>query len=441
MSTPSSKETILNIFLEGISSVKPKNLFQNKLKWDNTILAVCDKIYDLSKYANIYVIGAGKASAYMALEVENILGEFISDGHIITKYNHGCHLQYITITEAAHPIPDENGLAGTQKIIDIAQKANENDLVICLISGGASALMIDTPSDLSLDDLRVVNELLINSGATITEINTVRKHLSEVKGGQLANLIYPASCLSLILSDVVGDPVDVIASGPTAPDSSDFNEATRILKHYGLYKQIPESVKHHLLLGMADVIRDTPDEFHPCFKNTHNHLIGNNLVALESATIYAKSLGFDTHIITDSLEQDYKAVADFIVETIGQYVENRKNSKPICLLFGGEPTVKINGKGLGGRNQHLALYLATKISDTQNVIILCAGSDGTDGPTDVAGAIIDSSTCNNAALQRVDIKGFLDNFDSFHFFEKVGGHVYTGPTQTNVMDIIVVLIK
>lgn len=429
------------IFLAGVSSVLPDKLIRAQMILSGDVLTICGEAYDLRNINHIYVIGAGKAAALMAQETERILGDRITAGHVVTKYDHGCALQYIGLTEAAHPVPDENGVKATGKITDIARGAKENDLVICLISGGASALLADTPEGISLEDLRITNELLVKSGATIREINIIRKHLSDIKGGQLARLIHPASCVSLILSDVVGDPVDIIASGPTAPDASEHSDAYTITRKYKLDKTLPETVTKRLLLGCAGVIPETPDAFHPCFQTTRNRLLGSNKIALEACSRIATQNGFDTHIITDCLQEDYTLVAGFVIKTIENFLINRKTNQPVCLLFGGEPTVKVNGNGLGGRNQHLALYLATKLENKPGITILCAGTDGSDGPTDAAGAVVDSTTLKTAQDTGTDAIEYLEQNDSYHFFQRVGGHIITGSTQTNVMDVIIVLIN
>ncbi|MEA4974105.1 MAG: glycerate kinase [Paludibacter sp.] len=429
------------IFLAGVDSVLPDKLIRAQMILSDDVLTICGESYDLRNINHIYVIGAGKAAALMALETERVLGNRIRAGHVVTKYDHGCALQYIGLTEAAHPVPDENGVKATEKITAIARRAKENDLVICLISGGASALLADTPEGISLEDLRITNELLVKSGATIREINIIRKHLSDIKGGQLARLIHPANCVSLILSDVVGDPVDIIASGPTAPDASEYSDAYAIVRKYKLDKTLPETVTKHLLLGSAGVIPETPDAFHPCFQTTRNRLLGSNKIALEACAQVAVQNGFDTHIITDSLQEDYTRVAGFILENIENFLLIRTTAQPLCLLFGGEPTVKVNGNGLGGRNQHLALYLATKLADKPGSTILCAGTDGSDGPTDAAGAVVDNTTFEISKSKGIDTFQYLEQSDSYHFFQQVGGHIRTGSTQTNVMDIIIILIN
>lgn len=427
------------IFFAGVNGVLPEKLMQSQVKLSGDLLQVAEKRFPLSRFRHIYVLAAGKAAASMSRGVEKVLGDKITNGHVVTKYGHGMNLNYLTLTEAGHPIPDAEGVKGTQKIVNIARKATEDDLVICLISGGASALMADFPEGVTLDDLKRTNELLTKCGANITEINTVRKHLSKIKGGQLARILFPATTVCLILSDVVGDRLDVIASGPTVGDSSSFADALTIIDKYSLQNRLPSSVLHYLLEGADGSIADTPKPDNPVFQNVHNYIIGSNGIALESSAKKAEELGFETHTVTDSIQEDVTETANFILKTINNQKSTGK--KPVCLLFGGEPTVKVSGKGLGGRNQHLALYLATKICCKKNITILCAGTDGTDGPTDAAGAVVDYETATKAVEKGIDPNHYLSNCDSYRFFQQVGGHIITGNTGTNVMDIIVAIVQ
>ena len=428
------------IFLAGVAGVLPDQLIRSQVKLVNNILSVAGHTYDLTSIKNIYVIGAGKASALMAKEIEFLLGERITKGHIVVKYGHGCDLKFITITEAGHPLPDANGVAAAGQILEMAQSADEHDLVICLISGGASSLLADFPEGAGLEDLQLANELLVKSGAGIKEINTVRKHLSHIKGGQLARAIYPAKAVSLILSDVVGDPLEVIASGPTSYDNSTFADAYAVVQEYQLGNKFPKTMMRHLQDGIAGWLPETPKAGDKVFDNIKNLIIGSNGMALTAAAAKAQALGFTTYVITDALEEDYTEVAEFILTTIENF-RNYKKEQPLCLLFGGEPTVKVTGSGLGGRNQHLALYCALQLQGTKGITLLCAGTDGSDGPTDAAGAVVDGETAAKARAAGIDLQQYLNNADSYHFFKQAGGHIITGSTKTNVMDMMVVLIE
>ena len=428
------------IFLAGVESVMPDQIIRKHVAVKDGVLFIGNKKINTEEFDNLYVIGAGKASAMMALEIESILGNKITSGHIVVKYGHSCGLQYVSLTEAGHPVPDDNGYVSTKNILDIAKKATENDLVICLISGGGSALLADFPEGSSILDLILLNELLLKSGADIKEINTVRKHLSKVKGGQLAKAAYPASVITLVLSDVIGDPLDSIASGPTVADESTFDDALAVLKKYDLLHQIPSSLSDYLKKGSEGIYPETPKPGDVVFDKTETIIIGSNKIALEACRQKALEVGFDTFIITSGLEGNTVEAANKIIETALSFQKDKPTEKT-CLLFGGETTVKVSGDGKGGRNQHLALYAALLLKDQKGITLLSAGTDGNDGPTPVAGAVVDVHTYEEALQQGLDIQKYLQNFDSFHFFEQTGGQVITGPTMTNVMDIIVVIIE
>jgi glycerate-2-kinase len=376
----------------------------------------------------------------MGAEVEKILGSRITDGHIIVKYGHSCKLKHIKVTEAGHPIPDSNGYRATGKILEIASKAGINDLVICLLSGGGSALLSDFPEGSSLPELIIVNDLLINCGACISEINSVRKHLSRVKGGQLARTVSPATLVSLILSDVPGDPLDVIASGPTTPDPTTFQQALSVIDKFNLKTSVPLGIMRYLIEGALGKMPETPKPGDPVFEKSHNILVGTNSLALEAAREKAREFNINAVIIDNQLQGDTNSVAEYLVETALSFKADKNEVKPVCLLFGGETTVKMTGKGSGGRNQHLALLTANLLKDYPGITVLSAGTDGNDGPTDAAGAVVDSDTVPDALAKSIDSVKYLKEFDSYHFFRKTGGHIKTGPTMTNVMDIIVVLI-
>jgi glycerate 2-kinase len=428
------------IFLAGVESVLPDHLIKNVMKIEDDCLTIGHLEFTFNETENIYIIGAGKAGARMAAEVENILGDRISEGHIAVKYGHSARLKYIEVTEAGHPTPDTNGLKATRKILDICRKAGSKDLVICLLSGGGSALLPDFPDGSSLKEIILVNNLLVNSGACISEINAVRKHLSLVKGGQLAKAVCPATLISLILSDVPGDPLDVIASGPTTPDPTTFDQALDVLRKYNLTASVPAGIMKYLTVGIAGNRPETPKPGDQVFEKVFNMLIGTNKIALEAAKQKSLEFNINAVIIDDQLQGDSSSVAEYIVETSVRFKNDKSEVKPVCLLFGGETTIKMTGKGKGGRNQHLALLCAQLLRQHNGITILSAGTDGTDGPTDAAGAVVDSDTFAGAHSKNISPEKFIQNFDSYHFFKKAGGQIITGPTTTNVMDIIVVLV-
>jgi glycerate 2-kinase len=433
------RQTAIEIFLAGVESVKPYNLINRYVSINQNTLLIEKNRFNLSKIKNIYVVGAGKASAAMAQAMEPILSSRITAGHIITKYHHSVPLKYMEITEAGHPVPDKNGIKGTEQIMSIVNKAGKDDLVLCLISGGGSALLADVPEGCTLDDVKTVNSILLKTGADIKEMNCIRKHLSRVKGGHLAKAASPATVVSLILSDVIGDPLDVIASGPTAPDPTTFADAISILRKYKIEKEIPEQIYQVLQEGFEEKRQETLKETDEILQYTHNLIIGTNILALKMAKEKAGSMGYETTIMTNKIDGDVANVANYIVE-IAKNVKGEKINKKICLLFAGEPTVKVKSNGLGGRNQHLALIAAGLLKDLPGITILSGGTDGSDGPTDATGAVVDSFTSKKASGLHLDIEQYINNCDSYNFFKKEGGLIITGPTQTNVMDLMVALI-
>jgi hydroxypyruvate reductase/glycerate 2-kinase len=429
------------IFLSGIQSALPDKLIRQQVEIVGNSIRIVDFNIQLADLKHIYVIGAGKASALMAKGIEEVLKGRISEGLVVVKYGHACNLEKIRVTEAAHPVPDWKGIQATRDLLRIARKAKEDDLVICLLSGGASSLLADYPEGSTLEDLILMNQLLLKSGADIKEMNTVRKHLSKVKGGQLAKAIYPARYASLLLSDVIGDPIDVIASGPTSPDASTFSEALHILGKYHLLKEFPTSMIAYLQQGLSNLVPETPKAGEVIFALGQNIIIGNNKIALEAAGRKAAEYGFQSYILTSELDGDLDKAANYVLESAFRIQNDPQRKKPVCLLAGGEPTIKVTEEGLGGRNQHFALYCATKLSVKKGLTILCGGTDGNDGPTDVAGAVVDCSTVKSALERGIDPLVYLKTFDSYHFFKLAGGHMITGSTMTNVMDLIVVLIE
>ncbi len=394
---------------------------------------------DPTAFDRILVIGAGKASATMAAAVEELLP--VTGGLVNVKDGHTVPLRRIELNECGHPVPDERGLAGAARIAEIARQAGERDLLICVISGGASALLPLPAPGIRLEEKQAVTRLLLASGATIHEINAVRKHLSALKGGQLARLAQPATVLSLLLSDVIGDSLDVIGSGPTAPDRSTFADAVAILEKYGLWRRAPEPVQARLRAGVRSEIPETPKEGDPAFDRVQNLIVGSNRLAVAAAEARARDLGYEPMVLSTSIEGETREVAA-VHAAIGRETldSGRPVPPPVCLISGGETTVTLRGAGLGGRNQEFALAAAIALEGRPGVLVLSGGTDGTDGPTDAAGAIADGTTVARAAALGLDARRFLADNDSYHFFETLGDLLKTGPTGTNVMDIHLLLV-
>lgn len=435
------REHARQIFEAGLQAVDPMQAIVRHVTLNDKVLRIGDRQFNLKDYDRILVVGAGKAVAPMAKAIEDLLGNRISDGVIVVKDEHGLPLKKIKICEASHPVPDERGVAGTAEILALVEKAAERDLVICLISGGGSALLIAPVQEISLADKQNATKLLLACGATIHEFNTVRKHLSRAKGGRLAQKADPATVTSLILSDVVGDDLDVIASGPTVPDSSTFQDAERILKGHGIWDQLAPSVCKHIEKGAAGQTADTPKPGDTIFGNCSQVLVGNNLQALHAAGQQAHKLGYQPLILSSKVEGEAREVAKFYA-AIAREVRDSQNplAPPLCVLAGGETTVTLKGDGRGGRNQEFALASALAIAGLDKIVVLSGGTDGTDGPTDAAGAMADGATVARARENNLDPKDFLRRNDSYTFFHKLDDLIKTGPTRTNVMDIYILLI-
>ncbi|HEY2013709.1 MAG TPA: glycerate kinase [Bryobacteraceae bacterium] len=393
--------------------------------------------WNYSQFRNIYVVGAGKAGASMAQAAEGVLGKRISGGLINVKDGHVATLQRIQLNECGHPVPDERGVAGAARIAQIAAGARRDDAVVCLISGGASALMPLPSAPITLEEKQSVTRLLLACGANIHEINAVRKHISRIKGGQLARLASPAAVESLLLSDVIGDDLDVIGSGPTAPDASTFGSAAAILEHYGIYKLVPAPVRERLEQGKRGEIPETPKPADRVFRRVHNTVVGSNRLALKAAARQARALGYRTLILASEIQGETREIARMHAAIAREVALASKPVKaPACIITGGETTVTMKGGGKGGRNQEFVLSAAIELGGLPNVVVFSAGTDGTDGPTDAAGAVADSET-----LQRnPDARRYLDENNSYCYFKSVGGLVITGPTNTNVMDVRILLI-
>jgi glycerate 2-kinase len=396
---------------------------------------------ELDAFDRIFVVGGGKATAPMAKALENLLGSRIARGLINVKYGFGEPLSRIEIREAGHPLPDENGVAGTKKILSLLEGAKERDLVFSMISGGGSALLPSPAGEITLAEKQAVTKSLLECGAGIDEMNAFRKHISSSKGGQMARAAFPATTVNLMLSDVVGDRMDVIASGPFVPDSSTFKDAWEIMGKYDL--SVPESVRAYVQIGMDGKAPETPKRGDPIFRNVHNFIIGSNILALEAAQKAAEAMGYGCLILSSMVEGETREVAKVHTSVAKEILQTgRPVAPPACIISGGETTVTIRGKGLGGRNQEFCLAAALELAGTtERVVILSGGTDGNDGPTPAAGAVVDSRTAARGSALGLQALEFLTNNDSYHFFEKTGDLLVTGPTRTNVMDVRLVLVR
>jgi glycerate 2-kinase len=441
MSSARLRDHAASIFQAGLKAVDAANAVRKYVRRQNDILTVGDKDYDLGDYGGIYVIGAGKASAEMARPLEEILEDHLVSGAINVKYGHARPLRLVEVTEAGHPVPDEAGLQGAKKVKAMLGLTGESDLVVFLLSGGGSALLPSPAPGLTLDDKQRLTQSLLDSGADIQEINTIRKHISAVKGGQLARLAFPSTLVSLILSDVIGDRLDSIASGPTVPDGTTFADCLQILEKYGLTRKIPPLVLDHLEKGVRGEIEETPKAGDPAFARTQNLIVGSNIQALLAAEERAKSLGYNCLVLSSSIEGETREIARMHAALAREILASgHPVRRPACLISGGETTVTIRGNGLGGRNQEFTLAAAIAINGLENVVILSGGTDGTDGPTDAAGAIADGATVARARALGLEVTDYLRENDSYHFFEPLGDLLMTGPTLTNVMDLRLVLV-
>ncbi len=439
--TKKARKLALQSLQVALKAANPKNLFYSKLVLKQSYLHIDQITFDLEKFGNIYVIGGGKASGAMAEAIEEILGNRIRSGAVNVPYGDQSKTRIVKLHKASHPLPDLAGVKGTQRIVRIAQNAEKDDLLICLISGGGSSLMPLPREGISLKDKKQLTEMLLKSGAAINEVNIVRKHISGFKGGLLAKHAYPATVLNLILSDVVGDDLASIASGPTVPDPSTFTDAKHVLEKYGIWKIAPPAIRKILSEGVQSKIVDTPKSGNPVFEKVYNVVVGNNRLASSAAVNYLKSEGINTFLLTSSLEGEAK-YAGMIIASICReiFVSGNPLRRPASIVLGGETTVKVTGSGSGGRNQELTLAAALKLNGLEPCVVASLSTDGVDGQTDAAGAIADGYTLERAGQARLDTERFLGDNDSYSFFSKLNDLIFTGQTGTNVNDISVIVI-
>ncbi len=463
------RNDVLTVLDAGIRAVDPHEAMLANLALQDDVLRIGPQTYPLDNIDRIVVVGGGKACTPMAAAVYEVLGDRLAAGSVNVKYGHTAaggawRLRYgrggepapaprpaptgpIRLVEAGHPVPDAAGLAGSEQIATLLGDLTERDLAIVLISGGGSALLPLPAPSISLADYRQLTDLLLRSGADITEINTVRKHCSGLQGGQLARLAAPAQVATLILSDVVGTPLDAIASGPTVPDRSTFRDAWDILARYGIADEVPESVRGHLARGAAGDLPDTPKAGDPIFGRVNNVIIGDNAIAGRAAVAEAQRLGFHATLLTTFVQGEAREVGRAVAGLAQGIATGQSDLRPpVCLVLGGETTVTIRGGGMGGRNQELALSAAIALAghalpEGCQVIVGSLGTDGTDGPTSAAGGIATPDTLRRAAAAGIDARTALAGNDSYHFLGALGDLLITGPTQTNVNDLIFVFVR
>lgn len=429
------------IFDAGVAAVDPLVAVQRAVVRAGDELKVDGVTYDLRAFSSVYVVGAGKGSAVMAQGLESILGDRLDAGAVTVKYGHGAPLKQVTLFEAAHPIPDAAGVNGARAAMDLVRQAEVNDLVFCLLSGGGSALWAAPGDGISLAEKQRMTGLLMDCGARIDEINVIRKHLSAIKGGQLARLAAPARLVTLVLSDVVGDRLDAIASGPTVPDPTTYRDCLNILRHYDLLDRVPDSVHTHLQQGLAGGAAETPKSGDSVFELGQTVVVANNRLALHAARETAEARGYRTLLLSSTLEGEARHIARMhaaIAQEICQ--SGQPIAPPACVISGGETTVTVRSDGKGGRGQEFALAAALHVSGLKNTVVLSAGTDGTDGPTDAAGALVDGHTLARAEALGLQAEAFLHRNDAYHFFQALDDLLLTGPTGTNVMDMYVVLV-
>lgn len=428
------REVAFGLQRAALEAVEPGAAVRRHVRREDELLIVAGHRYALDSYDRVFVIGGGKAAVPMAVSVADILGQRLAEGVVVTKYGHtpdGLRLPpSVRVIEAGHPVPDENSVRGAQAVVDLAREATDRDLVICLISGGGSALLTLPAPELTLDHVQAFTDALLRSGATIDEVNTVRKHCSQIKGGQLVGLAAPATVATLVLSDVVGDPLDVIASGPTVPDSTSVAQALRVLDRYGV------------AVVEEDWLRETPKPGDPAFERVQHIVVGSNRMAARAAVEQAQRLGFSGLLLSTYVEGEAREVAKVTAALAkGVRAHGDPCPPPACLVWGGETTVTVRGEGKGGRNQELALSTALALEGWSNMLVMALATDGTDGPTDAAGAIVTGETIARAREQGLDPRAALENNDSYTFFDRMGDLIRTGPTGTNVNDLLFILVE
>ncbi|HNS51347.1 MAG TPA: glycerate kinase [Anaerolineae bacterium] len=438
--TSPRRESILAVQRAALAAVEPGAAVRRHFRLEDGRLSACGQVVDLAAVDRIWVIAAGKAAPAMAAAAVDLVGDRLAGGLVVTKAGEAGRAPGagpLDILEAGHPIPDERGVRAARRLADLLSGLSARDLVLVLMSGGASALTTLPAPGLSLADLQATTSLLLACGATIVELNTLRKHLCLLKGGDLARRAAPARVLAMILSDVVGDPLDVIASGPTAPDTTTFADAWAVGERYGLETRLPGPVRRYLEAGLAGHLADTPKPGDPFFSGVQNCIVGSNRLAAESAVAAASAAGLHSLLLSTFVEGEARQVGRVAAALARELVSaDRPARRPACLVWGGETTVTLTGQGKGGRNQELALAAAVAMEGLPGVLLVALATDGTDGPTGAAGAAATGDTVARARALGLEPAAYLHDNNSYPFFESLGDLLMTGPTGTNVNDLL-----
>jgi len=442
MQIPSSpiRSFLKRLIVRGLDAVDARKAVGRAISRSGNELVIGRRRYDLCRYERVVVLGAGKAAASMAQAVERQLGHWLEGGFVVVKHGHVVPTRRIVVAEAGHPVPDRSGQRAAARLCAMAEELGRHDLLIVLLSGGASSLLPAPVAGVTLTDKQRTTQALLRCGASIREINTVRKHLSRIKGGRLAELT-KATIATLILSDVLGDDLSAIASGPTVPDHTTYQEAVAILKRYHIWRAVPQRVRRHLERGCQGFAHETPKPGASLFRRVHHHIVGNNLAAVTTVAHAARAAGLRTLVHKSALTgearkegQRFGILAKNIVRVC------KPLQRPCCVVAGGETTVTVTGKGTGGRAQEFAAAAALEIAGLDKVWVVAIGTDGTDGPTDAAGAVVDGLTMARAQRLSVDLKDALKQHNTYPALKRLHQLIVTGPTRTNINDLYLLLI-
>ncbi len=438
---------VARILAAAVAAVEPGAAVRRFLHCDDDRLVAGDAVYDLNAFERVWIVGAGKASIPMTAAAVALVGGRLGGGVVVVKEGHvtpeglAVLQPRVEVLEAGHPIPDERGVAAGEQIAALLQHTGERDLVLALISGGGSALLTRPAPGITLDDMQCLTRVLLACGASINEINTLRRHLDTLKGGGFARLAAPATVVTLILSDVVGDPLDVIASGPTVADPTTFADALDVLERYGVLDQTPVAILDRLQRGIRGEIAETPKPGDPVLARVHNLIIGSNRLAAEAALAAAQSEGFNTLLLTTFLQGEARVVGRVLAAIAREVAaSDRPVRRPACVIAGGETTVTLRGDGRGGRNQELALAATADLAAAPGTLLVTLATDGGDGPTDAAGAVVSDATLRRAVALGLDVDTALARNDSYPFFAALDDLLRPGPTQTNVNDLALVVV-